>query len=166
MANMIKIGRNIIVGTIATTGVMIASKGYLDSRVVECLPVIGIIAGAAAFGGETIENIKEVFTDVKRDKYSDEKNAGSILKTTASFFVDGTVSILFGIGMPVAVGITDAFLKGICASKTAAGSMFIETINNKQFMSILHAGSDILIVGGIATYGVGLISHFFGNKNE
>ena len=153
MAIKIKDFKNVAVGTVAVTGLMIANKQYVDPIAIEALPKIGIATAGLGFFLTTLFDGINVLKEAKRDSDVVSESFPS------EKFSDGTKLVLWGVGMPIVTGAASWFFDLINTPKGNPINTINATINNKTFLETLHVGSDIFIISGVALGFIGGASY-------
>lgn len=153
--------RNVAIGTVVATGFMVANKQYVDPIALEVLPKLGMFtAGVGLLSRIGFRGIN-VFREMKGDS-----NVYMCKFFPSSSFSEGINLVLWGIGMPIATGAVSYMLNVLNAP---VGNIFNTTsaaINNSAFLEILHLGSDVLTLSGVALCLVGGASHIVKDFKE
>ncbi len=160
MAIKIKDFKNVAVGTVAVTGLMIANKQYVDPIAMETLPTIGIATAGVGILLTTLFDGIKVFKEAKRDSDVVSESFPS------EKFSEGAKLVLWGVGMPIVTGAASWFFDVINTPKGNLINITNAAINNKTFLETLHLGSDILTVGGVALGFVGGVSYIIKEVKE
>ncbi len=160
MAIRTKNFKNVAIGTVVATGFMVANKQYVDPIAMEVLPKLGMItAGVGLFSRAAFDGIN-VLRDIKRDSSVVCEHFPSIK------FSDGIKLVLWGVGMPIAVGAASHVFNTINAPVGEIINTTNAAINNGTFLEILHLGSDVLTLSGVTLCLIGGVSHIIKDFKE
>ena len=135
--------RDLTMGSVAMAGALIISKQYSDARLAEYFPYIGIIMGTSG----TLAKAATESYKVLINKTNNTNNTEADIKENSkeNLFSQGIKSIFYGVGLPLGTSALNWLTSNL---KFEWANSISETINNNRFVSILHAGSDSLVLSG------------------
>ena len=132
--------RDLTIGSVAVAGALIISKRYSDARLTEYFPYIGIITGTSGMLAKAATESYKVLINKTNNTEADIKE-----NSKENLFSQGIKSIFYGVGLPLGTSALNWLTSNL---KFEWANSISETINNNRFVSILHAGSDSLVLSG------------------
>ncbi len=148
MTISIKNYRRVAIGTVALTGVAVASKRYLGFDAELIIPCAGLSVATVGTASNIIHN---ALVNINKNSYKS--------KDTGITIGEGIGSLFWGVAIPAGIGIASAFVSRTSPNALPVVNTFTETVKNGTFIDTVKIASDMLILSGISIMGVSFFSH-------